>query len=86
MKLRVSCFNRREKNAFKTKCILRLKSVQQLWDYCTDSFSMPVHNSMGMRMPSLLVSNNVFRVDASVRTFVELQNALQRKENDAKHC
>ena len=27
-------------------------------------------------MPSLLVTDNVFRVGASVRTFVELQNAL----------
>ena len=27
-------------------------------------------------MPSLLVIDNVFRVGASVRTFVELQNAL----------
>ena len=48
-------------------------------------------------MPSLLVSDNVFRVSASVRTFVELQNVLHLfeqqtqsvnlercKENDAK--
>ena len=59
-----------------TKCILHLNSVQQLWDYCIESFSTHVPYSMGMRMPSLQVSEYVFRVGASVRTFVELQNAL----------
>ena len=37
---------------------------------------MQVHYSMGMCMLSLLVTDNVFRVGVSVRTFVELQNAL----------
>ena len=40
------------------------------------SFSTHGHYSIGMRMPSLLVSDNVFKVGASVRTFVELQNVL----------
>ena len=42
----------------------------------TNSFSMHVHYSMGIHMPSLLVSDNVFRNSASVRMCVELQNAL----------
>ena len=61
---------------YNTKFIFHLKSVQLSWDYCTDSFSTHVHYSMGMRMPSLPDSDNVFRVGDSVRTFVELQNAL----------
>ena len=38
----------------------------------------------GNAKPSLLVSDNVFRVGVSVRTFVELQNALHLFEQQTQ--
>jgi hypothetical protein len=48
------------------------------------TISTHMHYSMGMFKPSLPVSDNVLRVGASVKTCVELENALNLFEQQTR--